>query len=38
MYIFDTPRQAVDSCSAEASSGSSKFSTAAGKSRGSSPS
>ncbi len=38
MYIFDTPEQAVDSCSAEASSGSSKFPTAAGKSRGSSPS
>ncbi len=33
MYIFDTSGQAVDFCSAETSSGSSKFPTAAGKSR-----
>ncbi len=33
MYIFDTSGQAVDFCSAEASSESSKFPTAAGKSR-----
>ncbi len=38
MFIFDTPGQAVDSCSAEASLRSSKFPTAAGESRESSPS